>query len=66
VESHQSAPSYLGFRVFTLISKREAHTPSTMRSFARPRIARYVTSGPTEALNNEDLFRHYPELDRAE
>jgi glutathione S-transferase len=32
--------------------------------FARPRIARYVASGRRLAFNNEDLFRHYPELDR--
>ncbi len=32
--------------------------------FARPRIARYVASGRRAAFNNEDLFRHYPELDR--
>jgi glutathione S-transferase len=31
--------------------------------FARPRIARYVTSGRQLPFNNEDLFRHYPELD---
>jgi glutathione S-transferase len=32
--------------------------------FARPRIARYVASGRRLAFNNEDLIRHYPELDR--
>jgi len=32
--------------------------------FARPRIARYATSGRRLDFNNEDLFRHYPELDR--
>lgn len=32
--------------------------------FDRPRIARYVESGRRVAFNNEDLFRHYPELDR--
>ncbi|HVP34940.1 MAG TPA: glutathione S-transferase family protein [Steroidobacteraceae bacterium] len=31
--------------------------------FARPRIARYVASGRRLPFNNEDLFRHYPELD---
>jgi glutathione S-transferase len=31
--------------------------------FGRPRIARYVASGRRVAFNNEDLFRHYPELD---
>jgi len=32
--------------------------------FARPRIALYLASGRRLAFNNEDLFRHYPELDR--
>ena len=32
--------------------------------FERPRIARYLASGRRVAFNNEDLFRHYPELDR--
>ncbi len=32
--------------------------------FERPRIARYATSGRRLPFNNEDLFRHYPELDR--
>jgi glutathione S-transferase len=32
--------------------------------FARPRIARYAASGRRREFNNEDLFRHYPELDR--
>jgi glutathione S-transferase len=32
--------------------------------FARPRIARYVDSGRRTPFNNEDLFRHYPSLDR--
>jgi len=32
--------------------------------FARPRIARYAASGRRLPFNNEDLFRHYPELDR--
>jgi glutathione S-transferase len=32
--------------------------------FERPRIALYVASGRRLAFNNEDLFRHYPELDR--
>jgi glutathione S-transferase len=32
--------------------------------FDRPRIAHYVSSGRRLAFNNEDLFRHYPELDR--
>jgi glutathione S-transferase len=33
------------------------------RVFARPRIARYIASGRRLAFNNDDLFRHYPELD---
>jgi glutathione S-transferase len=32
--------------------------------FTRPRIARYVASGRRLPFNNEDLFRHYPALDR--
>jgi glutathione S-transferase len=32
--------------------------------FERPRIARYVASGRRLPFSNEDLFRHYPELDR--
>src|ERR1700724_88497 len=32
--------------------------------FDRPRIAHYVSSDRRLAFNNEDLFRHYPELDR--
>ena len=32
--------------------------------FALPRIALYLASGRRLAFNNEDLFRHYPELDR--
>ena len=31
--------------------------------FARPRIARYLDSGRRVSFNNEDLLRHYPELD---
>jgi glutathione S-transferase len=31
--------------------------------FQRPRIALYAASGRRLAFNNEDLFRHYPELD---
>jgi glutathione S-transferase len=33
------------------------------RVFARPRIALYIASGRRIAFNNDDLFRHYPELD---
>lgn len=32
--------------------------------FARARIRAYAASGRRVAFNNEDLFRHYPELDR--
>jgi glutathione S-transferase len=31
--------------------------------FARPRIRRYLASGRRVAFNNDDIFRHYPELD---
>ena len=30
--------------------------------FARPRVARYLESGRRLAFNNDDIFRHYPEL----
>jgi glutathione S-transferase len=32
--------------------------------FTRPRIASYVASGRRLPFNNDDVFRHYPELDR--
>jgi glutathione S-transferase len=32
--------------------------------FSRPRIERYVNSGRRLAFNDDDLYRHYPELDR--
>lgn len=31
--------------------------------FARPRIRRYLASSRRIAFNNDDIFRHYPELD---
>jgi glutathione S-transferase len=34
-------------------------------AFARPRIRRYLASERRLAFNNDDLFRHYPELDLA-
>lgn len=44
-----------------------AHCPRVValheRVFARPRIRRYVESGRRVAFNDDDLFRHYPELD---
>jgi glutathione S-transferase len=33
--------------------------------FSRPRIKRYVASRRRLDFNNDDLFRHYRELDRA-
>jgi len=33
------------------------------QTFERPRIARYLAAGRRVPFNNEDLFRHYPELD---
>jgi glutathione S-transferase len=33
--------------------------------FSRPRIKRYVASRRRLEFNNDDLFRHYRELDRA-
>jgi glutathione S-transferase len=32
--------------------------------FARPRIVKYLTSERRPAFNNDDIFRHYPELGR--
>ena len=32
--------------------------------FDRPRIKRYIASGRRVAFNNDDIFRHYSELDR--
>lgn len=32
--------------------------------FARPRIVSYLASGRRLAFNNDDLFRHYPELEQ--
>jgi glutathione S-transferase len=32
--------------------------------FERPRIKRYLVSGRRVAFNNDDIFRHYSELDR--
>ena len=34
------------------------------RVFSRPRIRRYLESPRRLAFNNDDVFRHYPELDR--
>jgi glutathione S-transferase len=33
--------------------------------YSRPRIKRYLASKRRLAFNNDDLFRHYPELDQA-
>jgi glutathione S-transferase len=33
--------------------------------FSRPRIQRYLSSGRRLDFNDDDLYRHYPELDRA-
>jgi len=54
---------------FPVATRRALRTRPRLRTlhdevFARPRIARYVASGRRLAFNNEDLFRHYPELDR--
>jgi glutathione S-transferase len=32
-------------------------------AFGRPRIRRYLACGRRVAFNNDDIFRHYPELD---
>jgi glutathione S-transferase len=53
---------------FPLATRRALRTRPRLRTlhdavFGRPRIVRYVVSGRRLAFNNEDLFRHYPELD---
>jgi len=53
---------------FPLASRRELRKCPRLRAlhdlvFARPRIKRYVASSRRLAFNNDDLFRHYPELD---
>ena len=54
---------------FPLASGRALRNRPRLRTlqaavFERPRIARYLASGRRVPFNNEDLFRHYPELDR--
>jgi len=54
---------------FPIASARTLRSRPRLRAlqaavFARPRIARYLASGRRAPFNNEDLFRHYPELDR--
>ena len=54
---------------FPTASARALRSRSRLRAleaavFERPRIARYLASGRRVPFNNEDLFRHYPELDR--
>jgi glutathione S-transferase len=54
---------------FPIASARTLRSRPRLRSlqaavFERPRIARYLASGRRVPFNNEDLFRHYPELDR--
>ena len=46
------------------LRRRPRLTRLSAAVFERPRIARYATSGRRLPFNNEDLFRHYPELDR--
>lgn len=53
---------------FPLASKKALRACPRLRAlheavFARPRIRRYVASGRRLAFNNEDIFRHYAELD---
>lgn len=54
---------------FPSASGRALRTRTRLRAlhdavFSLPRISRYVTSGRRQPFNNEDLFRHYPQLDR--
>lgn len=53
---------------FPLASKKALRACPRLRAldeavFARPRIKRYVASERRLAFNNEDIFRHYSELD---
>ena len=53
---------------FPLASKKALRSSPRLRAlhdevFARPRIKRYVASARRLAFNNEDIFRHYAELD---
>ena len=53
---------------FPIASRRALRACPRLRTlhdevFARPRIRRYAASGRRLAFNNDDLFRHYPELD---
>jgi glutathione S-transferase len=54
---------------FPLATRRALRSRARLRAlhdrvFERPRIALYMASGRRVAFNNDDLFRHYPELDR--
>ena len=54
---------------FPLASARGLRSRPRLRAlqaavFERPRLARYLASDRRVPFNNEDLFRHYPELDR--
>jgi len=54
---------------FPLATRRALRSRPRLRAlhdavFSRPRIAQYAASGRRLPFNNEDLFRHYPELDR--
>jgi len=64
------APVLAGLRyAFPIATGRALRSQPRLRTlhdavFERPRIARYLASGRRVAFNNEDLFRHYPQLDR--
>jgi glutathione S-transferase len=58
----------LGY-AFPIASRRALRSRPRLRSlhdavFARPRIQRYIASGRRLAFNDDDIFRHYAELDR--
>jgi len=53
---------------FPLASRKALRSRPRLRAlhdavFARPRIKRYAASGRRLGFNNDDIFRHYPELD---
>ena len=63
VNTPNSAGRYRPFYLRNLLDAVQGRTLHDA-VFERPRIARYVASGRRLPFNNEDLFRHYPELDR--
>ena len=63
---HDQAPAGLGYAFpesAPKALKKSARVAALHDAvFARPRIARYLTSGRRLPFNNDDLFRRYDEL----